>query len=122
MFGREDPRYRDRGGCDGVARHSFLLKGDCREENERFHGDRNGNEFREGLCIRRCVLMGSVDCLEHSDYAVPGESIRCKGVGLGNLKVGLPLGPYDVSVLLRVALADQADRCEAERVIHEEGQ
>ncbi len=82
----------------------------------------HGNEFREGLCIHNCLLKGSVDCLEHSDYAVLGESIRRKGVGLGNLKIGLPLGPYDVSVLLGVALADQADRCGAERVIEEEGQ
>ena len=91
MFGRENPRYRDRGGCEGVARHFFPLKGDCREENERFYGDRHGNEFREGLSIRSCLLKGSVDCLEHTDYAVPGESIPRKGVGLGNLKVRLPL-------------------------------
>ena len=99
MFGRKNPCYKDRGSCEGVA-HPFF-KGDCREENERFHGDRHGNKFREGLCIRSCLLIGSVDCLEHSDYAVPDESIRRKGVGLGNLKVGLPLGPYHVSVLLR---------------------
>ncbi len=123
MFGHKDPRDMDRGGCKGVARHFFILKGDCREENdERLHGDRHGNEFHEGLCIRSCQLRGSVDCLEHSYYAVPCESIRRKGVGLGNLKVGLPLGPYDINVLLRVSLAYQADRCGAERVIQEEGQ
>ncbi len=91
MFKREDIRYGDRGGGEGVAHHFFLLKSDCREENERFHGDRHGNKFREGLCIRSCLLRGCGDCLEHSDYAVPGESIPRKGVGLGNLKVGLPL-------------------------------
>ncbi len=91
MFGHEDPRYGDRGGSEGEADHFFLLKSYCREENERFHGDRHGNKFREGLCIRSCLLKGIVNCLEHSDYAVPGESISRKGVGLGNSKVRFPL-------------------------------
>ncbi len=91
MFGREEPRYGDRGRGEGVAHHFFLLKSDCREENERVLGDRHGNKSREVLCVRSCLFRGSVNCMEHNDYAVPGESTPRKGVGLGNLKVRLPL-------------------------------